>query len=244
MSYIGTDGPQIAREAGHLSWHQALGEALRFPPERSATMLVVAALCLTLFDLALYQIDPLAHWRFCAEDGLVENLTVVFWLVGGVYILSTLKHRRARWLFVVLAIMAIWVAGEEISWGQRLFNIATPAGLSGINEQHEFNMHNIEGVHENIKWIGLTLILFGSVALPFMQVMSRTLRNLFARFGFPFVRLDAIAMVILSVSLMAVPRALGMDNVFDETGEMIMGLAFMLFALDTSGFVEPTRRRA
>lgn len=242
MAYIGTDGTTFAHETAPRVWRMVLADALRFPVERSAIMLVVAALSLTLFDIALFLFNQPAHWRFCAEDGLVENLTVVFWFVGGAYILATLKARRARWLLIPLALGAIWVAGEEVSWGQRLFDIATPAALGAINEQHEFNLHNIKGVHENIKWIGLSLILFGAIALPFAQAMSATIRKLFARFGLPLVRLDAIAMVVLAVSLMAVPRFLGMDNVFDETGEMVMGLAFMLFALDRTGFVNQSRR--
>lgn len=236
MSYIGTAGQTFRNKATLLPWRIMQTEAFTFPKERSAIMLVIAGLSLTLFDIAIFLIDQAAHWRFTTEDGLVENLTVVFWLVGGVYILATLKERSARWLFIPLALAAIWVAGEEVSWGQRLFDLATPAALSAINEQHELNLHNIEGVHENIKWIGLSFILLGAIALPFAQAMSATVRNVFARFGLPLMRLDAIAMVVLSILLMAVPRLLGMDNVFDETGEMIMGLAFMLFALDRTGF--------
>jgi hypothetical protein len=34
--------------------------------------------------------------------------------------------------------------GEEISWGQRIFNFKTPELFREINVQHEFNIHNIE----------------------------------------------------------------------------------------------------
>lgn len=34
-------------------------------------------------------------------------------------------------------------AGEELSWGQRIFGIETPASLSAVNEQEELNIHNL-----------------------------------------------------------------------------------------------------
>jgi len=40
----------------------------------------------------------------------------------------------------------IFFAGEEISWGQRMFSLATPESLKAINKQDEITLHNIEGV--------------------------------------------------------------------------------------------------
>ena len=59
-----------------------LAHGLSFPRERAAIMGVAFGLALVLFDIALYLFDPPAHMRFTAEDGFVENLTVVCWLLG------------------------------------------------------------------------------------------------------------------------------------------------------------------
>ncbi len=37
----------------------------------------------------------------------------------------------------------VFAAGEEISWGQRIFGLATPDFLIGLNSQDELNVHNI-----------------------------------------------------------------------------------------------------
>jgi hypothetical protein len=37
----------------------------------------------------------------------------------------------------------LFAAGEEISWGQRLFEIGTPPELASINSQGELNVHDV-----------------------------------------------------------------------------------------------------
>lgn len=49
---------------------------------------------------------------------------------------------RFRLFFSVLALACLYVAGEEISWGQRLFDVPTPEFFSEHNLQQETNLHN------------------------------------------------------------------------------------------------------
>jgi hypothetical protein len=39
--------------------------------------------------------------------------------------------------------LLLFAAGEEISWGQRLFEIGTPPELASINSQGELNVHDV-----------------------------------------------------------------------------------------------------
>jgi hypothetical protein len=46
-------------------------------------------------------------------------------------------------IYVGLALLFFFGAGEEISWGQRLLGFETPQALSQVNRQEEFNLHNL-----------------------------------------------------------------------------------------------------
>jgi len=49
--------------------------------------------------------------------------------------------------FALLAAVFLFAAGEEISWGQRLFNFEVPDIVLAQNLQNEFNIHNLKIFH-------------------------------------------------------------------------------------------------
>lgn len=53
---------------------------------------------------------------------------------------------------MLLAAICLFGAGEEISWGQRVFDIQTPAALAERNAQRELNLHNL-----TFEWNGRTV---------------------------------------------------------------------------------------
>jgi hypothetical protein len=46
-------------------------------------------------------------------------------------------------VYLGLALLFLFGAGEEISWGQRILGFQTPESLSQVNRQEEFNLHNL-----------------------------------------------------------------------------------------------------
>jgi len=92
---------------------------------------------------------------FVNEDQIFENLTVVYFLVisvfFGIYIvrfrptIAEKKYYFIKKLVVIgFALLFFVGAGEEISWGQRIFNIQTPKALENANVQKELTIHNLE----------------------------------------------------------------------------------------------------
>ena len=53
-------------------------------------------------------------------------------------------------VYLGLALLFFFGAGEEISWGQRIFGFKTPEQLAQVNKQDELNLHNLS-VLENSK---------------------------------------------------------------------------------------------
>ena len=110
---------------------------------------------------------------FVNEDGLGEWATfaAVLGLVpAGLLIarrLWRLHERTWALLFVVAAIGALFIAGEEISWGQRVFGFVTPENLAEVNRQGETNIHNIGSV---LSFLNLAMFIVAVVAgvMPFI----------------------------------------------------------------------------
>lgn len=90
-----------------------------------------------------------AYYFALREDMPVEWLQFAGLLF--IALLAAVTAWRARdrgWLvvavLVLLAVGAFALAGEEISWGQRVFAFGTPEQLAAMNMQAETNVHNVE----------------------------------------------------------------------------------------------------
>ncbi|MEM9496319.1 MAG: hypothetical protein AAGA28_00235 [Pseudomonadota bacterium] len=85
---------------------------------------------------------------YAAEDGLVEYATAVLLLVSSVVLVSNAvslgrKGRRlALGLTLFYALLFFFAAGEEVSWGQRIFGWESGDVFLENNKQGETNLHN------------------------------------------------------------------------------------------------------
>ena len=98
-----------------------------------------------LFFGYLIVAHPRIHYSLTAEDGWVENLTAVTFLLAGIalFIAAFTKRRIFQSGAYILGGATLTLfAGEEISWGQRIIGFDTPAFLLDWNYQGEFNLHN------------------------------------------------------------------------------------------------------
>jgi hypothetical protein len=88
------------------------------------------------------------------EDGFFESLTAICFLATSVlFFLKFCRdksgndfvffRRKKNIFFLVLGIVFLLGFGEEISWGQRFFNLNTPEIIEQFNTQNEINFHNI-----------------------------------------------------------------------------------------------------
>ena len=90
-----------------------------------------------------------------SEDGPLEWIQFIGYFLG--FICSSLilfKRRRIgvnkTWIaWLILALICFFVAGEEISWGERLTGIGLDS-LRAINSQGETTIHNIHFFHHNL----------------------------------------------------------------------------------------------
>ena len=91
--------------------------------------------------------NPTTFYTLMREDGWAEWGTfLTFFMAGLLAIDRLIRHRTARLERLTLAglsVFCLFVAGEEISWGQRLIGFTAPEIFLRSNYQQEFELHNI-----------------------------------------------------------------------------------------------------
>jgi len=154
-------------------------------------------ICIALYIVASYQVlafNNSAGAFFLSEDHYFENVGAFsFFIASLIFFYGFWKIRTVRpddkiffikkLAFLALAFLFFFAAGEEISWGQRIFNVQTPAALNEINNQGEITVHNIPVAGREIPFetmFDLLWLLF-AVVVPFSS-MYKPIRQLLSQF--------------------------------------------------------------
>jgi hypothetical protein len=134
-----------------------------------ANLLIVAVLAIAA---ALNANDADLYYRSAQEDGLLEWATFWSFALAAVALVAAGINRRKTagrfpWFFWGVAAFCLFVAMEEISWGQRLFGYRPPEYFLRENFQQELNVHNIFGTSLR-KFLLKAVILGYGVILPLL----------------------------------------------------------------------------
>jgi hypothetical protein len=112
---------------------------------------------------ALANEDGIAEWgQFVLIVVLVPiyaRLSLALWRQG---------QRPLSLLYLLAALAMVFTAGEEISWGQRIFGWLTPGALEDINNQGETNIHNIGPLLKIINLVIMAVAL-SAAGLPVLR---------------------------------------------------------------------------
>jgi hypothetical protein len=103
------------------------------------------------------------------EDNLVEYFQFIV-LVAGAIISCGLsfiwQKKNIYWavFFGLCAVALFLVAGDEVAWGQRFFNIATGNAVKNLNRQNEITFHNLRAVDWAVVYGYVTISVWGVYA--------------------------------------------------------------------------------
>ncbi len=185
---------------------------------------------------------------FVKEDAWVENLTAVFLFITSLLLLfrafrfASLKNGLACLGCLLMAAVFFFGAGEEISWGQRIFKIETSEFFNANNTQREINIHNLEfkGIKLNklifSQLLSIVLFLYLFV-FKFLYARIPSIQNLFDRFAIPVHHWhQSLMIVFLLLLIVLIPS----DRKW-EMLEFIFAILFLLivaFPFNRSVFVK------
>ncbi|OGQ19810.1 MAG: hypothetical protein A2138_07375 [Deltaproteobacteria bacterium RBG_16_71_12] len=239
-------------ELGDVALWMLVGAAL-VPAHRAAwqdglpalvAVVLLDAIVVTFVGIAAA--DEKAWSRLAREDGVVEWATVAAFLgAGALHVaLARRKWRHATppprlelAARAALALFCLFVAGEEISWGQRLFAFKPPDAFLERNYQQELNVHNVLmdeaglGFALESKHVVAFLAIAFVVALP-LFVRTRLLSG--ARAVAPPLALLPAGLVVFAAELSYPVDLTG------EGAELLLGL-LLLAAAVLEGFAPVSR---
>ena len=207
---------------------------------------LVIALTPVVVAMAMFLVadDPRTFFWLSDEDHPIEWLQFAL-LVGAIagFAVTALRLRRLGYTAAAvvtggLTLGLFLIAGEEISWGQRILGFGTPSSLQ--NAQDEATLHNIRGLHQYFVH-GVAIIgLYGAVApLVWYAVRSRRARTPLNRLLVPPLFLSfafAIPFLYRGVRFTFAPEVrypnhIGQIVEYSETTELCLYFGVLVFAV-------------
>ncbi len=142
------------------------------PPRWVTWFQHAAPAAILLLYVILWKTSPESIPHLAQEDSWIEWLSVAaFGSASIAFALVGMKRgRRDGWFAWGLALFCFLVAGEEISWGQRLVGFVPPEVFLQKNYQEEANFHNIFNQQMGPKWMVVFVLAGWGLLLPVMRL--------------------------------------------------------------------------
>jgi hypothetical protein len=205
-------------------------------------LLIGAAMGLVFY---LFYFKPVSYTILLITEGQWgEYLTSISYALSSVLFISLLFRPIPRLQKLVLAMMGLasfFIGGEEVSWGQWIFNFSAPSVISNANLQNEINFHNLKfmqaiNYHRIIAYIALGWSIF-SVAV---SLWFPLLKNRVQTLGLPLIPIR-IVLIFLTVPYFFLFYPVAKS---DEVGELFLSIAVLVWASDIFiqyGWIKLTR---
>lgn len=179
-----------------------------------------------------YYFDPVTYTRLITEDQWGEYAAAICFVLAGLLMILLVPKgeslsQKVIWSLIGLA--ALFISGEDLSWGQRIFNIPTPDWLDRINEQHELTLHNIKGVNSGELSVIIAYLLIGwSVFSGLVTIFPPQLKDIINKIGLPIIPIRFMPIFLIQPYFqLFYPVAKA-----DEIGELFLGFAAITWSFD------------
>jgi len=103
---------------------------------------------------------------------------------------------------IIAALSSLYIAGEEMSWGQHFFHWNTPDYWALVNRQQETNLHNTYAVFEKYPRAVLELgVLIGGIIIPIAAAFLPRIRAMRLSLLFPPAALLPISLIVFAIKI-------------------------------------------
>ena len=136
------------------------------------------ALFMLIFGTAI--VSKYVHKTFfVGEFGVIELATPIMLvpaiIAGFIIFINREKFvtKQLSYWILLVTLACIYIAGEEISWGQQLVGWGTPEWVKQVNNQHETNIHNTSSwFDQKPRFLLEVLVFIGGIYLPLKRKLG------------------------------------------------------------------------
>ena len=179
----------------------------------------------------LYLADRSLYLTVLSEDHIVEWATLFCLVLAGVLSLGLARRGKAArgtypWFFIAFGLFCLFLALEEINWGQRIVRVESP-GLFERYSDDQISLHNLlQGVTGlKTKHIaGIGLLGYGA-CLHFLTRFSRPVARGVSATGLVLPAFRLVPSFAIG-TLMMLDDPTGEE---EELGELFFSICFLLF---------------
>lgn len=202
------------------------GNIFALKPEVMNTILALFGLTLVYY---LYYFHPVGYVHFITEDYWAEYGSFASWGMAFCFLTWILFQDRdlRKPGLILFAFGTFFVAMEEISWGQRITGLASPAVFAQYNYQGETNVHNIVSIPGKYTVAGIVISLW-TFAVPILIQRWDRLRQRCHSLGVPIVPAYLWPLFMLPIFFLTYQPF----SRSDELAELFLGVAIAALSLD------------
>jgi hypothetical protein len=160
--------------------------------------------------IATSQLDPAFYdaWVIPEGYGVLELSQFVIMLAAltlAVRLLFDPFVRRRPFVLtvtIIAVLSSLYIAGEEMSWGQHFFHWNTPEYWALVNRQQETNLHNTYAVFEKYPRAVLEIgVLIGGIVIPIAAAFVPRIRAMRLSLFFPPAALLPASLIVFAIKI-------------------------------------------
>ncbi len=225
------------------SSHSVLSLILHLRKQSSKIAVFIFPLIVIICLVPLWLLHYDLYERLFDEDHIFENLQVLFYFLSfsaalfiGIRFFKV-GNDLFSFLYLVLAFALFVIAMEELSWGQRIFGIPTPAYFKVNNFQEELTIHNLGRTGHYFHLIYTVVGFVGAFAWLVLPARMKINYSTIVSFFVPSWYLASYFLPVFLIYLYFVICAylgeffLPLNFKEQEPAELLMSLGLLLFLI-------------
>lgn len=195
-----------------------------------------------LLLIILYFANEELYISLANEDSFFENMTAILYLIAGILLIIAAFKNYIRnkiflevFLTLLLGLFFIFIAGEEVSWGQRILGINVPDVIKKHNVQQELTFHNLT-VFQHLKFIDQhrllnAFALLSGVIFPILYYFHKKFRNMLNFLYFPIIPLSCCIIFSLGILYGQTIAKIYPHYTHTEVKEFIFSAGYFIFSI-------------